>query len=178
MAKCEVLKPFIRSWEGGFSCHKNDRGGATKWGVTIGTFMMVYGKRMTVEDLKKMSEEQWMHIFKTYFWNKWRADEIESQAVANILVDWIWLSGPKTIQYVQKILGVAVDGVVGPKTIAAVNSFGAKKLFEAVKIMRRAYINSISKGSQKVFQGGWTRRLEAINYDRLVCNDGKVLKWS
>ena len=38
MAKLETLWPFILSWEGGFANVPGDRGGATKYGVTISTW--------------------------------------------------------------------------------------------------------------------------------------------
>lgn len=177
MAKAATLKPFIRSWEGGFANVKGDRGGATKWGVTIGTFRMVYGKYKTVDDLKAMTEEQWNHIFKVYFWDKWRADEITSQSVANILVDWVWASGAGTIKKIQKLLGVAVDGVVGRKTLEALNGYpdGQHILFNRIKAQRTAYINAIATGTQQKFKKGWTRRLSGIQYGSLVYNDGTTV---
>lgn len=179
MANAMILKPFIRSWEGGFANVPYDRGGPTKWGITIGTFRSVYGKNKTVEDLKAMTEEQWWHIYKVYFWDRWRADEIESQAIAHIVVDWVWASGSPGVRNVQKLLGVKVDGVVGPKTIAAMNGWvrGSRDLFYKIKLIRTAFINSIAVGTQAKFKKGWSRRLGAIQYDKLVCNGGEEIKF-
>jgi len=177
MAKKEILKPFIRSWEGGFVNDPYDRGGATKWGITIGTFRSVYGKGKTVEDLKAMTEDQWDHIFKVLFWDKFRADEIQSQSIANLVVDWIWASGTLQIKKVQRILGVTVDGVVGPKTIAAINNYsgGQRALFDRIKVQRTAFINAIAVGTQARYKKGWSRRLGAIQWGKLVCNDNKEI---
>lgn len=171
MAKKEILKPFIRAWEGGFAIIKGDRGGATKWGVTIGTFRAVYGQGRTVEDLKKMTEEQWDHIFKTIFWDKWKADQIENQSIANLLVDWLWASGSYGIKLPQKILGVKIDGIVGPKTIAAINNYpkGNGALFEALWTEREAYFRRIATPpSQRKFLKGWLNRLNGIQFGRLT----------
>ena len=35
MANINVLAPFILSWEGGYVNHPSDKGGATKYGVTL-----------------------------------------------------------------------------------------------------------------------------------------------
>ena len=78
MAKAEILKPFILSWEGGFSITPGDRGGATNKGITIETYRSVFGKERTVEDLKTITDIEWMHIYKSLFWDKWKADEIKS----------------------------------------------------------------------------------------------------
>ena len=88
MAKAELLKPFILRWEGGFVDDPLDRGGATNKGITIGTFRNFYGKEATVEQLKNITDEQWLHIFKCGFWDKWKADDINNQSIADIVVDW------------------------------------------------------------------------------------------
>ena len=77
MAKAEILKPFILSWEGGFSITPGDKGGATNKGITIATYRSVFGKERTVEDLKTITDVEWMHIYKSFFWDKWKADEIK-----------------------------------------------------------------------------------------------------
>ena len=64
MANKEILKPFIRSWEGGYCCVPGDAGGHTKWGVTLATLRSVYGSQMGVADLKAMTEEQWDEVLR------------------------------------------------------------------------------------------------------------------
>lgn len=177
MAKKEILKPFIRAWEGGFAIVKGDRGGATKWGVTLATFRAAFGQQKTVNDLKAMTEEQWDWIFKTMFWDKWKADHIDSQSVANLLVDWYWNSGKHGIRIPQRILGVKADGIVGQQTIAAVNSFHGEdrqELFAALWKARQAFYRSIdSSPSQRRFLKGHLNRLAAIRFKELEYN-GKV----
>lgn len=171
MARHEILKPFIRSWEGGFANIPGDRGGATKWGVTIATFRSVYGKEKTVDDLKKMTEEQWDYIYTKLFWNRWKADEIVTQPIANLLVDWLWASGAYGIRIPQSILGVKIDGVVGPKTIAAINDYADQgELFRKLWEARKAYFERIGKGTQKKFLKGWLNRNDGIQFGYLKCN--------
>lgn len=167
MADYKKLVPFILKWEGGFANDPNDLGGATNKGVTLSTFRSVYGKNKTVNDLKKMTNEQWETIFKKYFWDKWKADEIKDQSVANILVDWFWSSGAYGIKIPQRVLGVSVDGIVGVKTIAAINSMAGKSLFNLVKKERIEYINRIctSRPQNKKFKKGWLNRINAIKYE-------------
>ena len=93
MANHKILEPFILRWEGGFVNDKDDLGGATNMGVTLATYRSVFGSKKTVNDLKRMTRVQWGIIFKKFYWDKWKADDIKDQNVANILVDWIWSSG-------------------------------------------------------------------------------------
>ena len=178
MAKSEILKPFILSWEGGFANIKGDRGGATNKGVTIATYRSVFGKERTVDDLKTLTDVEWMHIFNTLFWNRWQADHIKDQSVANLLVDWVWASGNYGVRLPQRILGVAIDGVVGPKTLAAVNDYpDQEKLFKMLWQEREDFFKRIGTGTQKKFLKGWLNRLNGIQYGCLVCNDKKVVKF-
>lgn len=97
MANSKLLQPFILRWEGGFVNDPLDRGGATNKGITISTFRQFYGKDATVEQLKSITNEQWLTIFKAGYWNPWCADEIANQSIANIVVDWAWASGTKNV---------------------------------------------------------------------------------
>lgn len=167
MADYRLLKPIIRKWEGGFANHPSDPGGATMWGITLSTFQSVYGKDKTVNDLKKMTEEQWDYIFKTRFWDKWKADDIEHQSIANLVVDWTWASGIYGIKYPQEILGVTVDGIVGNKTISALNGYGnCKELFEKLWNRRKKHFEDIVKGrpASAVFLKGWLNRLNDFKF--------------
>lgn len=187
MAKVELLAPYIKKWEGGFVNDPADRGGATNMGVTIATFE-AYCKRKasprpTVERLKRLTEKEWLDILKTMFWDKWKADAIKSQKVANILVDWVWGSGSHGILIPQKLLGVKVDGIVGEKTLEALNAQDPDKFFQAVFDARKKFLQDITTGSirryearigrkateaellkhtNKRFLKGWLNRLEDI----------------
>lgn len=189
MANCDKLFPFILKWEGGFANDPADSGGATNMGVTIGTWKQCgYDKDgdgdIDVHDLKKISKDDVRNrVFIPYFWNRWKADNIQSQKVANILVDWVWGSGAHGIKIPQGILGVKVDGIVGQKTLNAVNFADPDELFDALfkarvnflndivsksvaayerKIGRRATEQEKLKYTKKRFIKGWLRRLNDI----------------
>ena len=167
MANAAKLAPSIERWEGGFANHPSDKGGATNKGVTIATFRSYYGKNKTVEDLKRMTYDQWYKIYKNGYWDKWCADEIQSQSIADLLVDWCWVSGKYGIIYPQQVLGVKADGIVGSITLAAINTHPNKKeLFEKLWNRRKQHFEAIVKSnpSQKVFLNGWMNRLNSFKW--------------
>lgn len=171
MANSSKLVPFILQWEGGFVNDPLDLGGATNKGITIGTFTE-YKKRKglkapTVQDLKNISNEDWHEVFKGLYWDRWKADEIKNQAVANILVDWVWASGSHGIKRPQRLLGVTADGVVGSKTIAALNAKDPAELFRMIKADRIKFIDEICKKrpANNRFKKGWLNRINAIKYE-------------
>ena len=149
MANVNQLAPFILKWEGGFVNDPADLGGATNMGVTIGAWKSCgYDKDgdgdIDVDDLRLLTREDVVNrVLKPHYWDRWKADDIKSQSVANILVDWVWASGAHGIKIPQRLLGVSVDGIVGPKTLAAVNARNPRELFDMIKIARFDFIEDI-----------------------------------
>ena len=170
MDRIEKLKSFILSWEGGFVNDLRDPGGATNKGVTLATFRSVFGKDKTVKDLKKITDSQWMIIFKTKFWDRYKADSIKDEWIAYLLVDWLWASGSKNaINIVQKFLGLKVDGIVGNVTINKINSFNGKELFIKLWHLRENFIKT--RAQYPIYGKGWLRRLNGIQYGKLLVNE-------
>ena len=167
MADYRKLKPFILRWEGGYINDQADLGKQTNKGVTLSTYRSVFGKNKTVSDLKKITDEQWEFIFKKFYWDKWKADDIKDQNVANILVDWLWCSGSYGIKIPQRVLGVSVDGIVGSKTIAAINARDGRELFDTIKQERKDYIDRIcqTRPQNKKFKKGWLNRINSLYYE-------------
>lgn len=167
MADYRKLKPFILRWEGGYINDQADLGKQTNKGVTLSTYRSVFGKNKTVSDLKKITDEQWEFIFKKFYWDKWNADDIKDQNVANILVDWLWCSGSYGIKIPQHVLGVSVDGIVGSKTIAAINARDSRELFDTIKQERKDYIDRIcqTRPQNRKFKKGWLNRINSLAYE-------------
>ena len=166
MADKNKLIPIIKKWEGGYSDNPNDRGGATNSGVTLAVYQSVYGKSKTKNDLKKMTNEQWDYIFTKLYWNKWKADDIKNQSIANILVDWVWMSGLGTIKKIQSLFGLTADGIVGNKTISYINSHDQEEVFNKIWNRRKSFYESLvnNNPSQKVFLKGWMNRLNTFKF--------------
>ena len=167
MADYRKLKPFILRWEGGYINDQADLGKQTNKGVTLSTYRSVFGKNKTVSDLKKITDEQWEFIFKKFYWDKWKADDIKDQNVANILVDWLWCSGSYGIKIPQRVLGVSVDGIVGSKTIAAINARDGRELFDTIKQERKDFIDRIcqARPQNRKFKNGWMNRINSLTYE-------------
>ena len=172
MANVYKLAPWILKWEGGFVNDPADLGGATNMGVTIGAWKSCgYDKDgdgdIDVDDLRLLTREDVVNrVLKPHYWDRWKADLITIQSVANILVDWVWASGAHGIKIPQRLLGVTVDGIVGPKTLAAVNARNPRELFDMIKIARFDFIEDIcrKRPANNKFKRGWMNRINDIAY--------------
>ena len=113
MADSKKLVPFILSWETDkYTNNKKDKGGPTKYGITLATWRRVgYDKNgdgvLNEEDVKLLTKDDFHRVFKQNFWNACKADKIQDQSVANMLVDFAYNSGVKrAATYLQLTLGI------------------------------------------------------------------------
>ena len=190
MAQIEKLIPHILLWENGIKTlpgetlrqtyerarakgvikKKSDLGGPTLAGVTLTTFNEWRGKRggrKGESELAKMYYDEWLAILKSLFWDRCNADNIKSQSVANMFVDWVWHSGPGVIRKVQDIFSLVQDGIVGPKTLAALNTIPAQTVFNRIKAAREQYYRKTvaNRPSQSVNLKGWLNRLNDLKLE-------------
>ena len=190
MANIEHFIPFLIKWEAGISKKSNetneslfqrarktgwaddpdDLGGQTMVGVTMATYEE-YCRRKgypkpTTERLMDLSYNDWKSILKMLYWDRWNADEIKSQSIAEIVFDFVWASGAHGIKVPQDLGGVSPDGIVGPKTLAAVNSRNPRELFDQIKIARFDFIEDIcrQRPANNKFKRGWMNRINNISY--------------
>ena len=193
MAQIEKLIPHILLWENsikmlpgetlrqtyerarakGVIKKKSDLGGPTLAGVTLKTLQESRTKRqgakvkVTESDLAKLTYEEWLAILKSLFWDRCKGDQIHSQSVANMIVDWCWLNGPQAIRDMQTAFSLVQDGIVGPRTLAALNSAPAESVFNRLKAAReRSYHRIVfNRPSQQVNLQGWLNRLNALKFE-------------
>jgi lysozyme family protein len=107
-----------------------------------------------------MSSVQWFLIVRRLFWDVWDADHINSQELAEQIVDFYFHSGKSATREIQKLLHVNPDGIVGPKTVKALKYAQGPILCSQVKRARLDYLLALSKQERfSKFTHGWLRRL-------------------
>lgn len=178
MATLDTLVPFILKWEGGFVNDPADRGGATNKGVTLATYTAYRkakgGRIPTANDLKRLTHSEWVEILRAMYWNRWQADHIENQAVAELLVDWVWCSGSHGIRIPQRVLGVEADGKVGAQTLAALNAADPDTLFNRLYEARKDFLQTITRNSVAHYEKRIGRK--ATEAERMKHTNARFLK--
>lgn len=149
-------------------------------GVTYSTFCAFRKakglKKPTLLDLKNISEAEWNAVLRWHTWDKARLDEINDEWVAYLIGDCVWMSGAGYIKRIQRVLGLKDDGIIGPRTLAKMNTTNGTNLFNILWKQRENFYKGIGTGSNAVFLKGWMRRLQCVRHGYLLCNGGKYIK--
>lgn len=169
MATIDKYLPKLLALEGCFVNDPLDRGGATNMGITLSTWKKVgYDKDgdgdIDCNDIRKLSLDDLHRVLRYEYWNRWRADEIRDQAVAEMLVDWLWSSGRWGIVIPQRLLRVPEDGIVGQRTIWSLNQEDPGRFLMRIYNARLAFLRDLIRRdpSQKRFEKGWVRRVNTL----------------
>lgn len=157
------LREVLRH-EGGYSDHPSDPGGATNMGITRKTLAR-WRKISPWTDLPKsavkaLSRAEAAQIYRAQFWNPCKAGAMPA-GIDLAVFDFAVNSGPdRAVRVLQAALGVAADGEVGPKTLAALRSADNKALINAICDRRLAFLRGLA--TFPVFGRGWTSRVAAV----------------
>lgn len=147
--------------EGFYVDHPLDRGGPTNMGITIGTLSDYLGREVTVDEVKNLDVDTARKIYKANYWDRLKLSHVIDSKFADILFDQAVNRGTRRVaEQIQKMVGVKVDGVIGPITLKAINNMDSKKLLiEFLKSTQDAYVSIVTNNpSQLVFLSGWIKR--------------------
>jgi len=164
--------------EGGYANHPKDKGGETYAGVSrknwpnwggwrfIDGIKQQHGTTAAIinkyADASEIVHNLVLEFYKTNFWYPLNLNLVNDQQLANNVYDFAVNAGVTTAaKRLQRAAGVKYDGIIGNKTILAVNSQPAKKLYDAFNDFRKAYYDNIiaNNPSQAVFKNSWYSRI-------------------
>ena len=160
-SRFEICLAETLKWEGGWFNHKRDPGGPTMRGV----IQRVYdgwrdSNGLPRRSVREIEDHELRDIYRRNYWDQIRGDELPA-GVDLAVFDFAVNSGPnRAAKYLQRVLGVKVDGHIGPATIGAANAYEPEDIVEQLLADRRTFIRQIS--TYDVFGRGWERRCDGI----------------
>lgn len=139
--------------EGGYVNNPADPGGETNFGIT---------KRVAVANgytgpMKSLSLDTAKQIAKKVYWDPLHLDEFDPR-VAFQMLDANY-NGGQTVKWAQAASGAAVDGKMGPATIAALKAVDPHAFTLSFLSQRLLYLTNLTIWS--TFGKGWSRRIAA-----------------
>jgi lysozyme family protein len=160
----EVAFTHLMEMEGGYVNDPDDPGGETKYGISDRADGKIDGayngkpiKLITLDDAKK--------IYREKYWNAARCWAVQDPAVALHLFDCAVNMGTvAAIKLLQTALRMQlVDGIYGPKTLAAVQTH---QLILPHQFMLERTMRYVNTANFKKYGRGWIARV--INTHRLA----------
>jgi lysozyme family protein len=164
----EMIADIIRR-EGGYSNHKNDHGGATKYGITLETLSKWRGRPTGIENVKRLTKTEAADIYRTEYFLIPKINLLPLE-LRPVVFDMAVNMGPKqAIKILQTVISefvlkIDVDGLIGKETINntedVLSVVGSKYLLSKITDERIKFYRGIVKRdpSQVVFLHGWENR--------------------
>lgn len=149
-----LVRSWLRNAEGAYHVPDpaRDPGGPTAWGISSRSYPDL--------DLRILTLDEATEIAIRDYWRPIRADELHP-GVGLALFDFAFHSGTATaVRALQSLVGVGVDGVMGPLTVAATNRVAADYLISALMARRSLYLQSLPNAKGNLL--GWERRLFSL----------------
>jgi Glycosyl hydrolase 108/Predicted Peptidoglycan domain len=152
--------------EGGFVENAADPGGATNFGITKRTLEAFVGHPVSIDDVKNLSSNTAIEIYRSNYWNMMLCDSLPS-GVDLMVFDYGVNSGPgQAVKTLQKLVGVNQDGAMGKITLPAVAKASPKNLINELATARMQFLQGLPTFAQ--FGAGWTRRVNDVQQKALT----------
>ncbi|MFN9999450.1 MAG: glycoside hydrolase family 108 protein [bacterium] len=159
--------------EGPYTDDPDDSGGPTNRGISWDTWttfaLSMLGVEPTLDNLKKLTKEQALIIYKNQYWDRIKADQIEDGDLRYLLFDFNVTSGSISVKVLQRTINslggsIAIDGVIGNKTLALINSINSIELYNKFKLNRQLFYNElvIRRPKDAKYINGWTNRVNTF----------------
>lgn len=148
--------------EGGAAYTNNpkDRGGPTKYGVTLIALSEWRGRPCTAADVQALTEAEAQLIYDKY-WDAVSGDNLPAGVDLMIFDAAVNTGRLRAAKLLQGVLGVVQDGVIGPKTLWALAAVGDRVgLVERIRLARVAYYQGLA--DYPTFGRGWLNRVATV----------------
>lgn len=161
-ANFEECLEAILEFEGGYSDHPSDPGGATNLGITKAVLEAWRGHSVSKADMRALKLAEAADIYRARYWDRCRCGELQ-EGLDLAVFDCAVNQGVGRAQtLLQQALRVTVDGIIGPKTLAAANQRNAGPLLAEFCARRMAAYGNLTT-LFKTFGLGWSRRLLTVH---------------
>jgi lysozyme family protein len=159
--------------EGGYNDIKNDKGGATNWGVSLrflkGINEDIDGDGLiTYLDIKKLTKDQAISIYHDNFW-KAIYEKMPDKLAAKVFDVSVNAGSSRAHILLQRALnklgaGLIVDGLLGQATLNSIAKYAEQAIVNSFcEVQLEFYKGLVARdASQSIFLAGWTNRAKYL----------------
>jgi lysozyme family protein len=160
--------------EGDYVENPHDPGGVTKFGITLETLQSVRGPSALRSDIAALTQDDAKAIYADLYWSALRCDDLP-RGVDYAAFDAAVMSGPHmAARWLQQAVGVSVDGVLGPATLAACRTHDAAKIIDQLCDQRVALFKTLPQFSE--FGRGWLNRVDRVRRGAIAMASSSALQ--
>ena len=150
--------------EGGFSNNPHDPGHATNLGVTKAVWEAWVGHPVSIADMHALTVADVTPLYRVRYWNATGCDKLPAPLALCVFDFAVNSGGSRAAGMLQKLIGVTVDGHIGPATLAAVAPYlvrhGLQDAIDDYQAMRSHYDAGLP--GAKIFGKDWQNRVAAV----------------
>lgn len=161
-------------WEGGFSQHPKDPGGATMRGV-IQTEYNRYraSKGRPQRSVRLIEEAELQEIYRTGYWDPVRAEELPP-GVDLVMFDYAVNSGPgRALMSAELAMGLPITGRMSTRLLVALQGADPSDTIRKIMDQRLAFLQRLN--TWRYFGVGWARRCAGVRAAALAAA-GELVK--
>ena len=150
--------------EGGYVWDKDDAGGETNLGVTIGAWGAYLGRAIQPGEMKALTQETVKPFYKAMYWDKVKGDNLPA-GVDYAVFDFAVNAGVgRAAKFLQRAVGAVDDGVIGSGTLGLVAKADPQKLLDNFADQKQGFYNGLAtkNPSQQKFLKGWLARVNHV----------------
>lgn len=158
-SRCTSVVLQAEGWDT-YTDTPGDRGGPTKYGITLATLSAYRGHPCIAADVQALGEPEALDIYRANYWHPVAGDQLPP-GVNLMTFDCAVNQGPgHAVRWLQAAAGAPVDGVIGPATVGAILRADSQALLQVFKAERLASYKQNTEWEQ--FGKGWTARNDHI----------------
>lgn len=160
----ECMK-FVLKWEGGYSEHPNDPGGATMKGITQSVYNAWRAKKgLPRQHVKYITDNEVFAIYWEQYWQLLRCDDLPQPLDLVVFDSGVNCGVGRAARWLNQALKLASETKVTDKTLEALKKANPKQIAQVVCDLREQHYNSIATKNPKlkVFLKGWMNRLNDL----------------
>jgi lysozyme family protein len=149
-------------FEGAYSDHPLDPGGATNLGITQAVLQSYRGQPVSKDDVRALTKKEAAAIYKKNYWEPACCGSLPSGVDFAVFDCAVNQGVGRAARFLQLAANVPADGKTGPATLAAVNQISAEALLGEF-MARRMQSYGLLQTLFRTFGLGWSRRLMATH---------------